>query len=48
MLQDMVIEGHFHQAKVIDKYISLPSLACQEQVAVMRDGKIEFIELEQL
>lgn len=45
---DMVIEGHFHQAKVIDKYISLPSLACQEQVAVMRDGKIEFIELEQL
>lgn len=45
---DMVIEGHFHQAKVFGKYISLPSLACQGQVAVVRDGKVEFIELEQL
>jgi len=45
---DMVIEGHFHQAKVIDRYISLPSLACQGQVAVVRDGEIEFIELVQL
>ncbi|TET90677.1 MAG: UDP-2,3-diacylglucosamine diphosphatase, partial [Sulfurovum sp.] len=45
---DMVIEGHFHQAKVFGKYISLPSLACQGQVAVVRDGEIEFIELVQL
>ena len=45
---DMVIEGHFHQAKVFGKYISLPSLACQKQVAVVRDGKIVFIMLEQL
>jgi len=45
---DMVIEGHFHQAKVIDKYISLPSLACQGQVAVVREGEIVFIMLEQL
>ncbi|WP_415406023.1 UDP-2,3-diacylglucosamine diphosphatase [Sulfurovum sp. CS9] len=42
---DMVIEGHFHQAKVIDKYISLPSLACQGKVAVVREGEIEFIKL---
>ena len=42
---DMVIEGHFHQAKVIDKYISLPSLACQGQVTVVRGGEIEFIKL---
>ncbi len=42
---DLVIEGHFHQAKVIDKYISLPSLACQGQVAVVRGGEIEFIKL---
>jgi len=42
---DMVIEGHFHQAKVIDKYISLPSLACQGQVAVVRGREIEFIKL---
>ena len=40
----MVIEGHFHQAKVIDKYISLPSLVCQEQVAMVKDGKLVFIE----
>ncbi len=45
---DMVIEGHFHQAKMFGKYISLPSLVCQEQVAVVRDGEIEFIELAQL
>ena len=42
---DLVIEGHFHQAKVMDKYISLPSLACQGQIAVVRDGKIAFIKL---
>ena len=42
---DLVIEGHFHQAKVMDKYISLPSLACQEQIAAVRKGEIEFIKL---
>ena len=45
---DMVIEGHFHQAKVIAKYLSLPSLACQGQVAVEREGKIVFIKPVQL
>ncbi|MCD6212727.1 MAG: metallophosphoesterase [Sulfurovum sp.] len=42
---DMVIEGHFHQAKVLGKYISLPSLACQGQVSVVREGEIAFIKL---
>ena len=42
---DLVIEGHFHQAKMIDKYISLPSLACQGQVAVVRDGRVVFTSL---
>ena len=42
---DMVIEGHFHQAKVFGKYISLPSLACQGQVSVVREGEIAFIKL---
>jgi len=45
---DIVIEGHFHQAKVIDKYISLPSLACQGQVSMVKDGKLVFIKLEKL
>ena len=42
---DMVMEGHFHQAKVFGKYISLPSLACQGQVSVVREGEIAFIKL---
>jgi len=25
---DMVVEGHYHQGRVIDRYVSLPSLAC--------------------
>ena len=39
---DLVIEGHFHQGKQIDKYLSLPSLACQNQVASYEKGKIAF------
>lgn len=39
---DLVIEGHFHQAKTIGQYISLPSLACQGEVAVIEEGKIVF------
>lgn len=39
---DMVIEGHFHQSKVIGKYISLPSQACQNMVAVVVEGQIVF------
>ena len=39
---DMVIEGHFHQAKVEGKYISLPSLACQKEVGVVEYSQIVF------
>ncbi|MFT7879129.1 MAG: metallophosphoesterase [Sulfurimonas sp.] len=39
---DLVIEGHFHQAKTVGKYISLPSLACQEEVGVVEEGRIVF------
>ncbi len=42
---DMVMEGHFHQAKVLGKYVSLPSLACQGMVAVVEKGKIVFKRL---
>jgi UDP-2,3-diacylglucosamine hydrolase len=42
---DMVIEGHFHQAIQIDKYISLPSLACQKMYAVTQNDKIVFKSL---
>ena len=45
---DLVIEGHYHQAKVIGKYISLPSLACQKQVGVARGGKLMFESLKNI
>ncbi len=39
---DLVMEGHFHQSKVLGKYISLPSLACQGKIGVMEEGKMVF------
>ena len=39
---DLVIEGHFHQSKVLGKYISLPSQACQNKVAVVEEGNLVF------
>ncbi len=42
---DIVVEGHFHQARVVGKYISLPSLACQGEVGVVEDSKIVFKKL---
>lgn len=42
---DLVIEGHFHQSKVLGKYISLPSQACQGLVGVVEEGEIVFKSL---
>lgn len=42
---DMVIEGHFHQAKIVGRYISLPSQACQGKVGVIEEGKMVFKRL---
>ena len=42
---DLVIEGHFHQAKILGKYISLPSQACQNKIAVIEEGAVVFKEL---
>jgi len=39
---DLVIEGHFHQCKIIGKYVSLPSQACQNKVAVIEEGRVVF------
>ena len=38
----LIIEGHFHQAKRFKNYISLPSLACQKQVAMVSNGELVF------
>lgn len=45
---DMVIEGHFHQGRTIENYLSLPSLACQDKVGMVSGGKIVFVETERL
>jgi len=42
---DLVIEGHFHQSKVIGKYISLPSLACQNKIALIQNTQVIFKSL---
>jgi len=42
---DLVIEGHFHQCKVLGKYISLPSQACQGLVARVEEGEVVFKRL---
>ncbi len=45
---DLVIEGHYHQAQMIENYISLPALACQKQLAVVRNTQIVFIDILEL
>jgi len=42
---DLVIEGHFHQSKIVDKYISLPSQACHGTVGVIEEGMMHFKSL---
>ena len=42
---DLVIEGHYHQAKTLGKYISLPSLACQGRVATVKEAEVVFTTL---
>ena len=42
---DLVIEGHFHQSRVLGKYISLPSQACQSLVAQVFEGEVLFKKL---
>jgi len=40
---DILLEGHFHQGEIIKNYYSLPSLACQNKIAIIKNDKIEFI-----
>ncbi len=43
-----VIEGHYHQAIQHYGYISLPALACQKQVGVIRDTQMVFVDCDSL
>jgi len=38
----LIIEGHFHQALFYKNYISLPSLACQGKVAIIKNSRLFF------
>jgi len=38
----LIIEGHFHQALFYKNYISLPSLACQGEVAIIENNELIF------
>lgn len=42
----LIIEGHFHQSLVHKNYVSLPSLACQGKVGIVRGREIVFVELQ--
>ncbi len=44
----LIIEGHFHQGKKIQNYISLPSLVCQKQIGIVKRNQIEFIPIASL
>jgi UDP-2,3-diacylglucosamine hydrolase len=44
----LIIEGHFHQGKVFENYISLPSLACQKQIGIVYNDKIIFKDINSL
>lgn len=41
----IIIEGHFHQSLVHENYVSLPSLACQGKIGIVRNGEIVFIKV---
>jgi len=41
----LIIEGHFHQGLTYKNYISLPSLACQRQVAIIKESSLVFVTL---
>jgi len=42
----LIIEGHFHQGKIYKNYISLPSLACQKEIGIIKNRKLLFMKIE--
>ncbi|RLA78594.1 MAG: UDP-2,3-diacylglucosamine diphosphatase [Epsilonproteobacteria bacterium] len=39
---DLVIEGHFHQGYINDKYINVPSLACDKRYMIYKNNQFSF------
>lgn len=42
---DLVVEAHFHQGEIFKNYISLPSLACQKEIAIIKNSEFKFIKI---
>jgi UDP-2,3-diacylglucosamine hydrolase len=42
---DLVIEGHFHQGYLGNKYINIPSFACEQKYMLYSDGEFKFIQV---
>ena len=40
----LIVEGHFHQGLIYKNYISLPSLACQGEFALVKGNSLRFIK----
>jgi len=45
---DLVIEGHYHQSKIIGRYIALPALACQKKIGVIAHSELLFVKLSEV
>ncbi|MGK0255500.1 MAG: UDP-2,3-diacylglucosamine hydrolase [Arcobacteraceae bacterium] len=39
---DLIIEGHFHQGSISDKYINIPSLVCDNKYMIYQNGQFSF------
>ncbi len=42
---DLAIEGHFHQGYLGEKYINLPSFACDSEYMIYKDNQFKFIKV---
>lgn len=42
---DLVIEGHFHQGYQDEKYINIPSLACDNRYMIYKNNQFNFISI---
>jgi len=45
---DIIIEGHFHQGVVLNNYYALPSFACNEKFAIVKNSKLEYQNLQDI
>jgi len=45
---DIIIEGHYHQEAIINNYYAMPSFACNTKIAIVKNGIIEYIKLQDI